>query len=223
MVDILLFVETKHDLVAQRRLSARLFDLPGGSVRPAEVDADVRPQGPLHAGDVRLIEDTLPHGHEQLVEVRSAEVGPAVQLRQRILGAADRVQHDVLRRVDVESLRQVGVDPEELEALAARLAGRRLGLGFERGEQGLEPFEGAGVLADPDKLDAAEAPGRVGRVANVPNVLEDRGPGGDADAGADEDRNFIVKNLRTGSVDAVEAEQLEDLHPRRAHHKARQP
>ena len=79
------------------------------------------------------------------------------------------------------------------------------GLGLERGQQGLEPLEAGGVAADPDELDAAEALGRVGAGALVPDVLEDAGPGGDADAGADEHGDLVLEHVfGRGAVGAVD-------------------
>ena len=91
------------------------------------------------------------------------------------------------------------MDAQELGAVGQ-------GLGFQAGEQGLEPFEGGSVLADPDEFYAAE-PGRaVGPRAQVPDVLEDRGPGRDADARADQHGDFVVEDVfggrAVGPVDA---------------------
>lgn len=100
------------------------------------------------------------------------------------------------------------MDLEELDAVAAGQARGLVGLFLERGQQRLEPLKRARVLADPDELDTTQARGRVGRVAQVPDVLEDRGPRGDADAGTNEDGDFILKDVLGGcSVRAIDAER----------------
>lgn len=75
------------------------------------------------------------------------------------------------------------MDAQEL--CTALVGGSGGGLGFEGGEEGLEPFERRGILADPDELDTAETTGRIRPGAQVPDVFEDGGPGRDAYAGAD--------------------------------------
>lgn len=99
------------------------------------------------------------------------------------------------------------MDAQELVVLAADAAGGFLALGFEGREEDLEPFEGRGVFADPDELDAAETGGRVRAVTHVPDVLEDGGPGCDSDTCADEDGDFVVEDVFGGcSVWTVDAE-----------------
>ena len=95
------------------------------------------------------------------------------------------------------------MDAEELGVAVVGRGGG--GLGLEGGQQGLEPLEAGGVAADPDELDAAEALGRVRAGALVPDVLEDAGPGGDADAGADEHGDLVLEHVfGRGAVGAVD-------------------
>jgi len=102
------------------------------------------------------------------------------------------------------------VDAEELRRTLRVGCGG--GLGFEAGEQRLEPFEGGGVLADPDELDAAQPGGRVGPAAQVPDAFENGGPGRDADAGADEDGDLVVEDVfGGGAVGAVDAQARHGL------------
>lgn len=76
----------------------------------------------------------------------------------------------------------------------------------------MEPFEARRVLADPDEFDAAEAARGVGGCAQVPDVFEDAGPGGDADARADEDGDFVVEDVfGGGAVRAVDADRRHGL------------
>ena len=157
----------------------------------ADVHTDIRPQRPLQSRHVRLIGQAIPHGAEQPLEIGPTEIRPRPELGERIDVGADGVEVDVGGGVRVEFLGEVGVDAEELGATDAVCGGG--GLGFERGEQGLEPLEGAGVLGDPDELDAAQTLGRVRPAAQVPDVLEDRGPGCDADAGADQHGDLVVE------------------------------
>lgn len=183
----------------------RLPDIPRRRIRPTEIHPHLRPHTRVQAADIRPAQDAIAHRAEQALEVRAPEVRPAAQLRQRVDGRAHAVELDVLDRVRVEALRQVRVDAQELRR--ALRVGRGRGLGLEAGEQRLEPFEGGGVLADPDELDAAQARGRVGPGAQVPDVFEDGGPGRDADAGADEDGDLVVEDVfGGGAVGAVDAQ-----------------
>lgn len=84
---------------------------------------------------------------------------------------------------------------EEFNACAAGQTGSFVGLFLQGGEQCLEPFKGACVFADPDKLDSAKTCGRVGRVAQVPDVFENGGPGCNTDTCADEDGDFVFKDV----------------------------
>lgn len=188
-----------------RRLLGRPLDIPSSRIRPAEIHPDVRLQTALQPADIRPVHDTIPHGAEEATEIRAAEIRARAEFGQGILGGADAVEVDVGGGVEIHFLREVGVNAEEFGP-RARMRGGGLGLVFQAAEQSLEPFEGGGVLADPDEFDAAEAAGRVGPRAQVPDVLEDAGPGGDADAGADEDGDFVVEDVfgggAVGSVDA---------------------
>ena len=114
------------------------------------------------------------------------------------------------------------MDAEELGRLGGRSGGG--GLGFQAGEQRLEPLERGRVLADPDELDTAQAARRVGPRAQVPDVLEDGRPRRDADAGADQDGDLVVEDvLRGGAVGPVDAQlrhrlpvlQRDLVHPHR--------
>ncbi len=119
----------------------------------------------------------------------------------------DAVEHDVLLRVHVELLREIGVDLQEFDAVAAGDAGGLGALRLERGEERLEPLEGARVLAHPDELDAAQAGRRVRAVAQVPDVLQDRGPRGDADTRADEDGDLVLEYvLRRGTIRSIDSQ-----------------
>ena len=201
----MLLPESKVDVPRARRPRGAP-DAPGGDVGAAEVDADVGPQVPAQAAHVAPVQDAVPHGAEQPLEVGPPEVGPRPQLGQGVLVGAGGVEHDVGLGVGVHLLGQVGVDAQELGALGLALGGGLGRLLLERGEQGLEPLEGAGVLCDPDELDAAQARGRVRAGAHVPDVLEDGGPGRHADAGADEHRDLVVEDVlgrrAVGPVDA---------------------
>jgi hypothetical protein len=74
-----------------------------------------------------------------------------------------------------------------------------LALSFEGREKDLEPFEGGRVFADPDELDTAETGRWVRSIAHMPDVLEDGGPRSDTDTSADEDSDFVVKDVFSGS------------------------
>ena len=195
------------------RLLARPADIPRGGVRPAEVDADIDALGGVQAGDVVAGAQAVAHAAEQGGELGAAEVGAALQLGEGVDGGADAVEVDVGLGVDVHALGEVGVDAQELGAVGEGVGGGGgLRLGLERGEQGLEPLEGGGVAADPDELDAAQAPGRVRPRAQVPDVLEDGRPRRDADAGADEHADLVVEDVfRRRAVRAVDADRRHHL------------
>jgi len=182
----------------------RLPNLSRRRIRPTEIHAHLGPDRRIQPANIPAPEDPIPHRGKQPPEIRSSEVRPAAQLRQRIDRRAHAVELDVLDRVHVQALREVRVDAQEVGAAAARV-GR--GLRFEAGEQCLEPFEGGGVLADPDELDAAQARGRVRPAAEVPDVFEDGRPRRDADTGADQDGNLVVEDVfGGGAVGAVDAQ-----------------
>lgn len=159
----------------------------------------------LEPADVGAAGDAVPERGEQFPEIGAAEVGAGLQLGQGVEGGADAVEVDVGGLVHVEALGEVGVDAEEVRP-GAGVGRRRQGLLFERGEERLEPSEGGGVFADPDEFHAAEAARRVRARAQVPDVFEDRGPGRDADAGADENGDFVVEDVfGGGAVGPVDA------------------
>lgn len=95
-----------------------------------------------------------------------------------------------------------------MDAQELFVIGSAHGLGFERREQRLEPFERGSVLADPDEFDAAKTLGRVGAKAHVVDGLENRGPGSDTNTGTDEHGDFVLENvLGRCSVRSVDAER----------------
>lgn len=99
------------------------------------------------------------------------------------------------------------MDLEEFNAGAARDAGGLVGLLLQRRQQGLEPFKRARVFADPDELDTTKTGRGVGRVAHVPDVLEDGCPGRDTNSGSDQHGDFIVEDVFSGcSIGAVDPE-----------------
>lgn len=185
----------------------RLLDVTSSSRGTAEINTDRRPHVALEAVEISPVLDTLAHALEDAAKVGTTKVCPRLELSQGINRAADRVEHNVLGGVHVELLGEIGVDLEELDAAGTGDAGGLGGLLLEGEEEGLEPLEGAGVLADPDELDTAETGGGVGAVAQVPDVLEDGGPGGDTDTGTDQNGDFVLEDvLGGGTVGAVDAE-----------------
>lgn len=179
----------------------------GQEEHTTEINSDIRLHLALQPAQIGPVQNALAHALEQAAEIGPAKVRAALQLGQRVEDAADAVQHDVLRRVDVQLLREVGVDAQELVAVVAGLLRRLLALGLKGREQDLEPLEGGRVLAHPDELDAAETRRRVGSVAHVPDVLEDGGPGRDANASSDQDRDFVIEDVfGGGAVRAIDAE-----------------
>ena len=181
----------------------RLPDIPCGHIRPTEINTHISRGTSLQATHITPIQNPIAHSTEQLLEIRPSEIGTTLQFRQRIDSGADTVEVDIGAGILVHALGEVGVDAEELGVAVVGSGGG--GLGLEGGQQGLEPLEAGGVAADPDELDAAEALGRVRAGALVPDVLEDAGPGGDADAGADEHGDLVLEHVfGRGAVGAVD-------------------
>lgn len=176
--------------------------------RTAEVDTNGCPVCTLQAIQVCPVQDTVPHPQEELVKVRPAKVRARLQLSERVDFGTNGVENNVVGCVNVQLLGQVGVDLQELHAGAAGQACRLDTLLLEGGEQGLEPLEGARVLAHPDELDTAKTTGRIGAVAQMPYVLEDGCPGCDTDTGTDQNRDFVLKDvLCRGTVRAIDADR----------------
>lgn len=121
-----LLPELKVDLLA-RRLLTRLLDIPCRDIWSAEIHTHVCPQRALQPVHICAVQQPVAHAAQQTREVGTPEVRSALELSEGILICADRVQDDVLRGVCVHLLCQVGVDTQELVAVA--LAD---GLGFER-------------------------------------------------------------------------------------------
>jgi hypothetical protein len=61
----------------------------------------------------------------------------------------------------------------------------------------VEPLCAAEIADDPDEIDLGEARGGgvVEVVHSVPDVFEDRGEGGYADSGADEEDRFVLTRM----------------------------
>ncbi len=103
------------------------------------------------------------------------------------------------------------MDAEKLGP-GARSKGCGMRLSLKTGEKSVKPFEAGSVLADPDKLYSSQSAGRIGRSAQVPDILENTSPGCNTDTGADEDGDFIVKDIFSRcSVGAVDADVGHDL------------
>lgn len=124
--------------LARRHVVACLPDVPRRLAGTAEVHTDTRLDARLQTGHVSPVQDAVTHAREQLLEVGATEVGPAAQLGERVLVCADGVEDDVLRSGRVQALGEVGVDAQEVVAVAATLL---QGLRLEGGEQCLEPLE----------------------------------------------------------------------------------
>lgn len=131
----MLLPELEVDLLA-RSLLTRLLDIPRCNVGSAEVDSDFCPERALQAVHVGAVQDAVAHAAEQALEVGAAKVCSRLELGEGILVSADGVEHNVLRGVGIHLLSEICVDAQKLVTVGA--AER---LGFERGEERLEPFE----------------------------------------------------------------------------------
>ena len=189
------------------RLLARLPDIPRREVRPAEIHTHIHSFRGGQAVDVAAAAQAVAHAAEQLRKVGPAEVGAALELGEGVERGADAVEVDVSLGVGVHALGEVSVDAQEAGPVRGG-AGGRLRLRLQRGQQGLEPLEGGGVLAHPDELHPPQPLRRVGQRPQVPDVLEDRRPRRDADAGADEDGDLVVEDVfRRRAVRPVDADR----------------
>lgn len=96
------------------------------------------------------------------------------------------------------------MDLEEFNTRASRDASSFVGLLLERGQQCLEPFKRASVLADPDELNTTKTSGRVRGVSEMPDVLQNGSPRSNTNTSSDEDSNFVLKDiLSRSSIGAV--------------------
>lgn len=109
--------------------------------RTTEVYTDSRLHAALQTVEIRPVQDSVPHRREQLGEVGAAEVCASLELSKRIVIGTNRVEHNVVRRIDIQLLGQVSVNLQELNTGAAGNTGRLGRLLLERGQQSLEPFE----------------------------------------------------------------------------------
>ena len=142
--------KSKPDLLTRDRFR-RILDVSGCSRWAAEVDAHVRPDARrVKARHIGMVKETVTHCSKESLEVGSAKVRTRLQLCQRIELHAHRVQVNIRRSVGVQSLREVYVDSEEFRPTHRCSGCSRLV--FETGEEGLEPFKGRCVPADPDEL-----------------------------------------------------------------------
>ena len=149
----MLFPKSEPHPFGHRRLT-RLPDLPCRRIWPTKVHTHIRPlpSQPIHPRThIAAIQNPIPHPQEQLLKIRTSKIRPRIQLRQRILLLPNAIEHDVLRRVKVNPRSQIRMYPQEVLRVPR---GRVLqGLGLERGQKRLKPFEGGGVFAHPDELD----------------------------------------------------------------------
>ncbi len=139
-----------------------------------------------------------PHPPENGIPIRSPEIRRAPQTRDGIDVRMRIVDHDVGRIIRLNLSRQVGQNLN-VTIHILHLDGR---------QQRAEPFETAEIPTDPDEIDLAQTrllPVRV--VHAVPDGFEDGGERGDADAGADEDGDFVAEDVfRCAAEGAVEVD-----------------
>lgn len=164
-----------------------------------EVNTNRRLHASFQTAKIGSVKDTIAHSCEETRKVGSTELCARLELSKGIHFSTHAVQNNVLGGVHVQSLGEVGVNLEEFNTGASRNASCFIGLLFERGEQGLEPLKRTSILANPDELDTAKTSRRVGRVSEMPDVLQDRSPGGNTDTSTDKNSDFILKDVFGGS------------------------
>ena len=180
-------------------------NLPRSRIRPTEINPYLSSHRTLQPTHIRLIDEPIPHGSKETPKIRPPEIRPTPQLRQRIEALPHGVEVDIRRGVVIQPLREIRMDAQEFCTPLA--CGGGGGLRFQRGEEGLEPFKRGSILADPDEFHTTQSLRRVRAGTQVPDVLQDRGPGCHADAGTDEDGDFVFEDVfGGGSVRPVDAE-----------------
>lgn len=118
----MLFPKLELHLRATRPLT-RILNRPCRHTWATEVHTHVGPHIRLQPRQIRTIQNPIPHPAKQPREIGPPKVRARFELRQRINRGANTVEHDVLRRVEIQLLRQVGVDAEELLAAAGEPGG----------------------------------------------------------------------------------------------------
>lgn len=66
-----------------------------------------------------------------------------------------------------------------------------------------KPFEATKIPTDPEEIDFSQTGLSFGIIHPVPNTLQDRGKGRDADTSADENRNFKFENIFRGGTEGT--------------------
>lgn len=147
-----------------------------------------------------MVDDTVTHACEELSEVGAAKVGAGLELSKRVDISTNRVEDDVLRGIHIELLSKVGVNLQKFYTARAGDTSSLARLVLERREESLKPLERAGIFAHPDELDTTETGWWVGAVAQMPDVLEDRGPWRNTNTGSDQNGDFILEHILRGST-----------------------
>lgn len=163
--------------------------------RTTEVNTNRRLHASFQTAKVCPVKNTITHSFEKTSKVGSAELCPRLELSKGIHLSTHAVQNNILGSVHVQFLSEVGVNLEELEARASGNASCLVGLLFEGREQRLEPLKGTGILANPDELHTTKTSGRVRRVSEMPDVLQDGSPGSDTNTSTDKNSDFVFKDI----------------------------
>lgn len=107
----------------------RIPDFPRRRIRPTEIHADPRRQTPIQPANILPIQNPIPHGAKQSLEIRPSEIRPRLQFSQGVDGSADAVELDIRYRIDIEPLREIRMYAQELRRLGTLSVGE--GLRFE--------------------------------------------------------------------------------------------
>lgn len=140
-------------------------------------------------------------GVEDFVPVGSPKVGGSAESSYGVLVGLSVVDHDVLGIIGLHFESEVGVDLDYTLPI----------LSLDGEKKRAEPFEGAEITADPEKVYLADTGGALGVVLAVPDAFEDGGEGGDTDTGTNEDGGFELEDiLRGGSEWAIDVDTGKD-------------
>lgn len=102
------------------------------SRRTAEVNTNRRLRASFQTAEIRPVKNTIAHSSEKTSKVGSAKLGPRLELSEGVHIGTHAVQYNVLGRIHVKPLSEIGVDFEKFNTRASRDASSFVGLLFER-------------------------------------------------------------------------------------------
>lgn len=186
-----LFAERELDTVLA--LQPRLFPQRlGHSTRSTEENRHIDHHFLSRAWHIRPVCNSLPQLREDGSEIGASKVGQRPQTSDGV-SSREIVVHVQGNVVVLVGLHDGGTVDVNLEMDVAHRS-------FNSGQEGLEPFQGGQVAADPVEFDPLGFESHV-VVGAVPDVAEDTGERCDTDAGTDKDNNLVVEDVFCGGAE----------------------